>query len=433
MNRTGYIQALIFFNILTIHSSALAQSTTEAVIEWNQTVLNYAEQEDGFLTLKGLRTVTMLHLAMHDALNSTEPVFETYVYNTNENIDQANAFVAINQAAFVVSSAHYPDRVDAFIKLRDKWISTKKEHARFNESMLLGEHVAQQIMNRREGDGWNSEAEYQWHPMGPGVYAEFNEHSGTPEGFVFGAGWAKAVPFGLESHDMFMSPPPPAIDSEAYTKAFQEVKELGRSQSDTRTANQTHLALWWKDFVENSHNRLARRLIKKEALDLHQSVRLLALLNMSVYDAYVSSFHNKFLYNHWRPYTAIRWASNDGNAMTKEEPGWTNTHKHTYAFPSYPSAHGTACAAATTVLADVFGDAYAYTMYTEDVDQAGPFSGKMKMDPPERTFISFHEAALECALSRVFLGIHFSYDSLEGVRLGKTVGHYTISNHLTRR
>ena len=48
----------------------------------------------------------------------------------------------------------------------------------------------------------------------------------------------------------FASPPPPAIDSAEYTRAFDEVKEVGSFASRTRTADQTHLAMWWKDFAE---------------------------------------------------------------------------------------------------------------------------------------------------------------------------------------
>lgn len=428
MKCSGYIQVLAFLSVFTIHTSTHAQVAPDAVIEWNKTVLDFAEEEDGFLTLKGLRTVTMLHLAMHDAINSTQPVFKRYLSTTHSA--NAKAIVAINQAAYTISVAQYPDREVQLLQLRDKWIAEHKQDDAFSPSMALGEEIARQVLLARKIDGWDGEAEYSWHPMGPGVYAEFNEHSGTPEGFIFGSGWAKAVPFGLDAHDAFTSPPPPPIESEAYSIAFDEVKALGSLNSETRSEDQSHLAMWWKDFVENSHNRLARRLVKEESLDLHQTIRLFALMNMSVYDAYVSSFHNKFLYNHWRPYTAIRWASNDGNPATVEDARWTNMHQHTYAFPSYPSAHGTACAAATTVLAHVFGDAYPYTMYTEEVDRAGPFSGKIKMDPPRRSFNSFHEAALECALSRVFLGIHFSYDSLEGVRLGKAVGGHIVSQYL---
>ena len=126
----------------------------------------------------------------------------------------------------------------------------------------------------RGDDNWNGEADYTWHPMAPGVYAEFNEHSGTPEGFIFGAGWAAAEPFLLESQDQFRSPPPPEISSAAYTKAFNEVKEYGRYDSQVRSEDQSHLAMWWKDFVENSHNRLARKLVEKEGLNLWESAKI---------------------------------------------------------------------------------------------------------------------------------------------------------------
>ncbi len=190
--------------------------------------------------------------------------------------------------------------------------------------------------------------------------------------------------------------------------------------------------MWWKDFVENSHNRLARQLIEKEQLNLWEASRLFALLNMTVYDAYINVFDNKFHYNHWRPYTAIRWAEHDGNPDTMADPDWNNLHKHTYAFPSYPSAHGTASTAAMTVLARTLGtgDAYAFTMTTKEVDQAGPFSGKIAMDPPTRTFDSFSQAGMEAAMSRVYLGIHFRYDSEEGYQLGARIGDYASTNFL---
>lgn len=422
---------LILSVVLIPEVRAQDRIPAEAVVKWNQSVLEIAEKEDGFLTLKGLRTTVMMHVAMHDALNSVDP--EYAMYSSGASVSGANGFVALNQAAFRVASDQYPDKNEAFRELRDAFISSTKQTEGYAAGMQLGDAVADRIMQTREADGWNTEADYQWHPMAPGVYAEFNEHSGTPEGFIFGAGWGEAKPFALDSNDLFVSPPPPDIHSPAYTRAFDEVKKLGAFQSEARTDDQTHLALWWKDFVENSHNRLARHLVSKEQLGLAEAARLFALLNMSVYDAYVSSFYNKFLYNHWRPYTAIRWAANDENPDTKEDASWTNTHQHTYAFPSYPSAHGTACSAANTVLASVFGDAYSYTMKTKEVDKAGPFSGKIKMDPPVRSFLNFHEAALECAFSRVYLGIHFSYDSLEGVDLGRNVGRHVVEKYLTAR
>ena len=396
----------------------------QAIVEWNQLILSVAEAEDGFWTLKGLRTATTTHIAIHDALNAIEPRFDTYLDHNGE--EMANPLLAINAAALFIAGGQYPDRRDAFVNLAQQLDAKASEQTQRDRSQRLGQQIAAAVLDSRAGDGWDRAPEYQWHPMAPGVYAEFNEHSGTPDGFIFGSGLALMKPFALESADQLRSPPPPEIDSSAYREAFDEVRDWGRAQSALRTADQTHLALWWKDFVENSHNRLARKLARSEQLDGHSTARLFALLNISIFDAYASSFNNKFHYNHWRPYTAIRWAANDGNADTVAEPDWTNTHNHTYPFPSYPSAHGTACAAAMSVFSDTFGDRFELTMETQQVDASGPSSPKKTMHPNTRRFDSFSRAGEECAASRVYLGIHFRYDSAEGNRLGRAVGALVI-------
>ncbi|WP_395374238.1 vanadium-dependent haloperoxidase [Marinicella sp. W31] len=404
------------------------QVVAEIIMDWNAVILEIAQAEDGLLTLKGVRTAAMMHAAMHDALNTIDGRYSTYVLQQKKV--SANPHMAVTQAAFEVAVDQYPDKRQLFLNRLHASLNKIPDGPDKSQAIKLGKQAATAILNKRGNDRWNSEIEYQWHPMGPGVYAEFNEHSGTPEGFVFGAGWAKALPFVLSKPGHFRVPPPPKIDSKAYAQAFIEVKQYGSHTSSVRTDDQAHLAMWWKDFVENSHNRLARQLVVSENLDLWEASRLFALLNMSVFDAYINVFENKFFYNHWRPYTAIRWAENDGNPHTVADQEWDNLHKHTYAFPSYPSAHGTACAAAMTVLADVFGDDYGFTMMTTTVDSAGPFSDKTQMIPPSRSFKKFSEAALECSMSRIYLGIHFRYDSVEGYKLGSQIGSYSVENFM---
>ena len=407
------------------------QQPSNLISTWNEAVLALAEKEDGFLTLKGLRAATMMHVAIHDALASINGQYAPYVYD--KHADDADPIVAATLAAFTVANDQFPADQDQLSTLRDQWLSSVADGPAKKAGIVVGKESAAAILRDRTDDGWDTTAKYSWHPMGPGVYAEFSEHSGTPQGFVFGAGWAKADGFALDTADQFRAPPPPAIDSDAYTQAFNEVKDVGRFQSMKRTPDQTHLALWWKDFAENSHNRLARDLVAQEDPGLVESARLFALVNMGIFDAYVSVFENKFFYNHWRPYTAIRWAANDGNPSTVPEASWTNTHQHTYAFPSYPSAHGAACAAAQSAFTEVFGERYSFTMRTEQVDIAGPFSGKIQMLPATRSFNSFSDAAMECAISRVYLGIHFRYDSIAGFDLGQQVGRNVIATRLTRR
>jgi hypothetical protein len=83
-----------------------------------------------------------------------------------------------------------------------------------------------------------------------------------------------------------------------------------------------------------------------------------------------------------------------------------------------------------TVFADTFGNERYFKMSAPQVDAAGPLSEKISMKPPVRAFDSFSAAARECALSRVYLGIHFRYDSLEGVRLGRRIGGFITSHYL---
>jgi hypothetical protein len=398
------------------------------VMAWNEHVLAVAETEDHFLTLKGVRTAAMMHVAMHDALNSIQPKYAPYAYHADES--DATPLVAAAQAAYEVTASQYPQQKTLWTDELQKWLDTEQNGAAKAKGVALGQAAAKAILKRRENDNWNTKAKYQWHPMAPGVYAEFSEHSGTPKGFIFGAGWSQMKPFMLAKADQFRAPPPPPIGSRRYTAAFNEVKKVGCYASGSRTPDQTHLAMWWKEFVESSHNRLAREIATRERSDLWDSARLFALLNMSITDAYISVFESKFFYNHWRPYTAIRWAAHDGNPDTVPDTQWNNTHRHTYAFPSYPSAHGTASAAAMTILGKTFGDRYRFTMSTPEVEQAGPLSAKVRMVPPTRSFTSFSAAAHECAMSRVYLGIHFRYDSEQGERLGKTVGAYAWDHYL---
>ncbi len=400
-------------------------TTAGLLVSWNARLLATAEAEDRFLTLKGVRTAAMMHLAVHDALNAIDPRFGAYAYDGDAR--GADPIAAASQAAFVIANDQYPAQRDAWEALRGRGMSASRHRKARDAGIALGDAAAQAVLAKRAADRWDHAATYTFHPMAPGVYAEFAEHSGTPQGFVFGAGWATVEPFALKSSHQFRSPPPPAINSAEYTRAFNEVRSVGRFESRARTADQTHLAYWWKDFAENSHNRLARQLVLEEQPDLWNAARLFALLNVAIMDAYIGVFDNKFFYNHWRPYTAIRWADHDGNPRTRAEPDWNNTHRHTYAFPSYPSAHGTACAAAMTVMADTFGDDRWFRMSTPQVDAAGPLSEKIPMKPATRSFDSFTAAARECAGSRVYLGIHFRYDSVEGVRLGNRIGHHVVN------
>ena len=49
--------------------------SAEMAVSWNERVIEIAVAEDGLMTLKGVRTLAMLHVAMHDALNAIHSAY----------------------------------------------------------------------------------------------------------------------------------------------------------------------------------------------------------------------------------------------------------------------------------------------------------------------------------------------------------------------
>lgn len=103
----------------------------------------------------------------------------------------ANPIVAVAQSAYEVAVNEFPDRKNDLDLELSRWLSPLPEGDSKKEGVSLGKASAAAILKMRTNDTWNEQSEYTWHPMAPGVYAEFNEHSGTPEGFIFGAGWLR--------------------------------------------------------------------------------------------------------------------------------------------------------------------------------------------------------------------------------------------------
>jgi len=120
------------------------------VIAWNERVLAVAEAEDHFLTLKGVRTATMMHVAMHDALNSIHPKYAPYVYRADES--DASPLAAAAQAAYEVAASQYPQQKTAWTDELRKSLDTEQDGATKAKGIALGRAAAKAILKRRESD-----------------------------------------------------------------------------------------------------------------------------------------------------------------------------------------------------------------------------------------------------------------------------------------
>jgi hypothetical protein len=223
----------------------------------------------------------------------------------------------------------------------------------------------------------------------------------------------------MTSGDQFRPAGPPALNSAKYTAAFNEVKELGADNSTSRTAEETEIARFWADSSVPHWNRIAATVSEDQSLTLSQSARLFALMNLATADAYISSFEAKYVFNFWRPITAIRAADTDGNDDTVADANWTPLIVNPQ-MPAYASGHSTFGGAAAVVLAGFFGtDDIAFTSTSDFIPGV------------TRSFTSFSKAADENARSRLLAGIHWSFDNVDGLAAGRALGAYVMGNFLT--
>jgi membrane-associated phospholipid phosphatase len=226
--------------------------------------------------------------------------------------------------------------------------------------------------------------------------------------------WATMHPFALTRPDQFRPSGPPPLDSEAFRQARAVVASLGGARSTSRTEEQTDIARYWSDaigtYAPAGHwNSIAANIIAPLRLGTAVEAELFAELNVAMADAGIAMADAKYTYRFWRPITAIR----AGDAATPPDPAWTpllDTPNH----PSYVSGHSAFSGAAASVLTTWFGS------------RAFTFSSA-SLPGLTRHFANFQQAAEEAALSRVYGGIHFPFDNVDGLATGRSVGAWTMT------
>jgi PAP2 superfamily len=192
----------------------------------------------------------------------------------------------------------------------------------------------------------------------------------------------------------------------------------------TRTPDETLYAHFWADVPSHSvtppghWDEIAEHLALQEHLNLEENARLFGLLNIGLADAAINCWDAKYIYNYWRPITAIRDPrASQINPVTTSDSNWTPLW-NTPNFPSYTSGHSTFSGTASTILASIFGTNVGFTNGSDD------------MPGYSRSFTSLGQAADEAGESRVVGGIHFFFDNVAGLTAGREIGGYVAGNFL---
>jgi hypothetical protein len=239
------------------------------------------------------------------------------------------------------------------------------------------------------------------------------------------APWVGNVrPFVVPDVEMLCTRPPNALTSRTYARDFNEIKEIGSLHSTTRTPDETSSAIFWQDHAFALWNRTFRSLAASRHLDIVDHARLFATENLAAADVAIGCWNNKYLWNTWRPITAVREGASDGHRATEAGPHCSIRPRRSPRCPhSSPRRSRSTPQATTAPPARSWGRS----------GTASTPTGSRSARPATRRRRRAAGAASprpcgENINARVWAGIHFRQADLAGAELGKKVARY-LHNH----
>ena len=381
----------------------------DPVLAWNHEALE-AIRRDASAPPLASRNLAMVHTAILDAVNALDGISGFYVNATAAA--GASAPAAVAAAAYNVLVDLYPaQQVALDVAYQAALTQAGAPGAERDAGVAVGAQVAAAILAQRLHDGSRDFATApagtdpgEWRPTGPGFAPGL-----LPQ-------WATLDPFVMSTASEFRPAAPPTLGSAQYATEYNEVKALGSATGSTRTADQTQIARFWADgggsYTPPGHwNDIASDVARSAGNSLSANARLFATLNSALADAAIVAWDAKYLYNFWRPVTAIQNGEDDGNAATVGAANWTSMLA-TPPFPEYVSGHSTFSGAADAVLTAFFGNT---TSFTTD---------SLTLPGANRTFANFTAAANEAGQSRIYGGIHFQSANQAGLAAGRALGAF---------
>ena len=437
-------------------------ASVEWIVHWNHVAIDTAGVDHTFVQpgesrvfgeqygpTRSSRAMAIVHVAVFEAVNAITGRYQSYTGLPAEAPD-TSLKAAIAQAAHDTLTALYPSQAPTFAAQLEEDLALVEDGAAQKAAGIdLGRRAARSILEIRAGDG-SDQPEPRWgidyvSEDGPGVWKQ-DPISLNP--LALGARWAEVTPFVLASASQFRIPPPPTLDSPEYAAAYAEVARLGGDGVTTpteRTADQTLTGIYWAYDGTPSlcapprlYNQLTVQLAEAQGLDLVETSRLLALVNVTMADGAIASWESKYFYKLERPVTAIRAGDQDGNDATVADPTFSPFGapasnaagpNFTPPFPAYPSGHATFGGAVFQMMRHVFGtDDIAFTFTSDELNGGTTDNEGNVRELRPRSFSSLSEAEEENGQSRIYLGIHWSFDKTEGIAQGRQVADYVFQN-----
>jgi PAP2 superfamily len=376
--------------------------------------------------------MAMTQGAVYDAVNAIERRRQPYLlkkrFDPKASKEAAAATAAYRILSNIVStvpaSIPFPNKASLLQTLDTEYAASLAAIPDIpfkTAGIAAGDAAANAMIAARQGDGRFGPS--QWVPNDdPGHWQPLLNPDGTP--MLDPTPWVGGVrPFLLKSSSQFRTDGPQALRSRAWAKDFNEVKRLGGDGITTpsaRTAEQTHIALFWQSAGGPglTFNAVARNLVDDPtySVDIADSALLFGMLNLSTADAAINCWNDKYYWDFWRPWQAIQRADEDGNPKTKPDPSWTALL--TAPYPEHPSGHLCLDGALLRVLSMFFG-----------TDKIG-FDVTSSRFPGElRHYDRFSEPLKEIIEARIWAGLHYRTADVQAQKLGRKVVRYMAKHY----
>ena len=408
---------------------------------------------------RAARAMAIVHLAIWEAVNAIEGGYASTV-GLPAAQPGTSTKAAVGQASHDTLAALFPSQAAFFAGELATDLGKIAAGPGKTAGIALGSDAAAAVLAARAGDGADHpEPRYGIEYVAGDQPGEWRQDPISMHPLALGADWPTVTPIVLTSGDQFRIPPPPALTSPEYQLAYEEVKVLGGDGLTTPTARPdeaTEIGIYWAyDGMPSLcapprlYNQIAMQISKARGDSLAEMARLLALVNVAMSDAGIAAWDSKYFYKFWRPVTGIR-ESDPGtgpSGLGDDNPGTVGDATYsplgapasnamgpnfTPPFPAYPSGHATFGAALFQVLRRFYGtDEIPFTFVSDEFNGVTEDNqGNVRPLLP-RTFANLSEPEEENGQSRIYLGIHWSFDKTEGITLGRNVGDWVFDNFLT--
>ncbi|HEX8706500.1 MAG TPA: hypothetical protein VF815_47135 [Myxococcaceae bacterium] len=361
------------------------------------------------------RALAILHVAMHDAINSISDSRRYATYSPRASAaDGASPEAAAHAAARWILREYVrtndpanTQRLEEIEALYTSSLASLSDSTEKTRGIEVGEAVAAALWEARANDGWNnpSQKPYVAAAPAPMVWRQVPPWQPTmPPSFYW---WGDLKPWVLERNSQFMAPPPPQPNDARFLEDVAEVRAYGAAQSTLRTEAQAASAQWWGNCTDNVMV-LAQQLIIDHEEGLYDSARIFALLALVQSDALISNIHNKAHWNFWRPITVIHESGqNDWTPYLRTPPS-----------EEYPAGHPMGSGGGAYLLEKF----YPGTL-KKPVEVVSPVCGP-------RTYASLSEVVDDVIGARVWGGMHFRGSGEVGAALGKDVANWIYERTL---